>query len=106
MKEGTGSPHRKLTLPLRVTVLHGDLVEFETGNRLQLRRSHGLFEGVSTAPFPIGSDGHQLVMHGVLMHIMQSRQITPLMREVCVTEVLPQSSAPRLVFSAIQFLRR
>ena len=73
MKEENSSPHRKVTLPLRVTVLHRDLVEFETGNRLQPRRSHGLFEGVSTAPFPIGSDSNQFVMHGVLMHIMQSR---------------------------------
>ena len=89
-----------------VIILGGNLIVLETHNRLEPSRRHGLLELLRAAPFPVRADFYQSVMSRILMHIIQSREIAPLKRQMRLAEVLPQPSSARLVLATVQFLRR
>ncbi len=46
------------------------------------------------------------MMHRILMNIMQSSQVTGLMREMRLAKVMPEASPPGRVVTTIQFLCR
>ena len=91
---------------LRIPILFCDQVVFKTADCLQTCRTDRLPESLSTTPLPVGPDGHEFVMYGVLVDVIQSCEITSLMREVRFTKVLPQPGASRFVIAMIEFLRR
>ena len=81
------------------TVLGGDGVEGKSTDGAKPGRCHGGFEFRCTAPRPLGSPCHQTVMTGILMHVVEPRQIASLPGEKRLAIVLPKSCLPwRFIF--------
>lgn len=95
-----------LGLRLLFPVSLRDLFVGEAGDRLQPGRRNRFLERGSTAPFPVRTHGHQLVMHRVLMNVVQASKVTALMGEMSLAKILSEPPAPGSPIAQVHLLRR
>ena len=70
-------------------IIHTHAVDLERIDRLDLRRRSHPFEPCSRTPAILVGHRYQVVFHRVLMHVVQPRQITVLVRQFRIPKVEP-----------------
>ena len=105
-KSGSRLQQSKEASPALLAVFLRDLVVLEAADGLHPGRRDGFLESAGTAPFPVRSSGHQAVMHGVLMNVMQAGKITALEGKMGFAEILPQTRPPRRPLPTVELLGR
>ena len=88
---------------LQVMIFGGDVVVWEAGDCFEPCGSHRFFERCGAAPFPVRSRGHEFVMHGVLMDVVESGEVALLMSQMGFPEVLPEPGAAGVIVAAVEF---